>query len=473
LKVNKGVKTAKPLLLIPVENQVREFDAKLLLACVAARHGFSSVIGPRRKVEFRITSFPQSIFVSKDLRSGIGRFFRILHKLGHISVAWDEEAIITQKPEVYYQTRLSSRSIRYVSHLFAWGPKNAELWRQYPHLPTETPINITGNPRGDMLRPDMRSFFEGEAEKLRKTYGNFILINTNFSGVNNFTSIQNYFLPVNKPGEKPEIGRASRGMSLEYAKGLRDYTQAIFEDFKKLIPLLEQAFPDYTLVVRPHPSENPQIYHDIAAKCQRVHVNNEGIVNPWLIAAKVLIHNGCTTGIEAYAMGVPAIAYRATVNDYYDNDLFHLPNLLSHECFDFKQLQETLQKILEGEIGVRNEIELRSEFNNYFTAQDGPLACERIVAIIEEISNKWIEKPQPPLIDRVEGWYRATRRRLLKQLKSYLPRASIPHDLQRHRYPGITHEEVRMRTSRFCKVLKFNEEIKTEMISDQLFKIGA
>ena len=37
----------KPALLVPVENQVRELDAKLLLACVAARRGLPSIIGPQ------------------------------------------------------------------------------------------------------------------------------------------------------------------------------------------------------------------------------------------------------------------------------------------------------------------------------------------------------------------------------------------------------------------------------------------
>ena len=36
---------SKPLLILPVENQVRELDAKLLLACVAAEHGFASDLG--------------------------------------------------------------------------------------------------------------------------------------------------------------------------------------------------------------------------------------------------------------------------------------------------------------------------------------------------------------------------------------------------------------------------------------------
>ena len=35
----------KSLLLIPVENQVLEMDPKLLLACIAARNGFTSIIG--------------------------------------------------------------------------------------------------------------------------------------------------------------------------------------------------------------------------------------------------------------------------------------------------------------------------------------------------------------------------------------------------------------------------------------------
>lgn len=43
---------SKALLLIPVENQVRELDPKLLPTCMAAERGFSSVIGSWREMEF-------------------------------------------------------------------------------------------------------------------------------------------------------------------------------------------------------------------------------------------------------------------------------------------------------------------------------------------------------------------------------------------------------------------------------------
>ena len=61
-----------------------------------------------------------------------------------------------------------------------------------------------------------------------------------------------------------EFGQAARGMPREYAEGFRDHKQAIFEDFQQLIPALEKSFPDHTIVVRPHPTENQEIYRKIA-----------------------------------------------------------------------------------------------------------------------------------------------------------------------------------------------------------------
>jgi hypothetical protein len=59
----------KPSLLIPVENRVRELDPKLLLACIAAKRGFPSVIGSHREIDFRIASFPRSLYLCKSFIS--------------------------------------------------------------------------------------------------------------------------------------------------------------------------------------------------------------------------------------------------------------------------------------------------------------------------------------------------------------------------------------------------------------------
>jgi surface carbohydrate biosynthesis protein len=467
----ENIGSCKASLIIPVENQVRELDPKLLLACIAAQHGFAVIIGSHREIDFSITSFPRSLYLNKSMTKSNLKMFRIMEKIGHEILTWDEEALVHLPAETYYSRRLSPTAIRYNSHLFAWGEDNADLWRKYPDIPADMPIHITGNPRCDMLRPELRSFYQEEADEIRKTCGKFILVNTNFNHVNAFFPAQNLFAPTSVAGEEPQFGKAGKGMSREYAEGLRDHKQAIFTAFKELIPTLEQAYPEHTIVVRPHPTENQEVYNDIAAKCQRVRVTNEGNVVPWLMATDVVIHNGCTTGVEAYMMGVPAISYRAKINEKYDLGFYRLPNLISHQCFDVDQLQETLSKILKGELGTADGEERRELVNHYLAAQDGPLACERIVEVIEKKIASQPELPKPPLSDRIVGRGLAGWRILVKYIRQHWPGRHAPPEFHRHRYPGISLEELTNRIIKFQNVLGDTSSIKAKQIDDQIFLI--
>jgi surface carbohydrate biosynthesis protein len=461
----------KPSLLIPVENQVRELDPKLLLACVAAKRGFPSVIGSHRELDFRIASFPRSLYLCKSFTVRNLKMFQIMHKLGHEILSWDEEALVHLPPEMYFSRRLSPSTLRYLDHLFAWGEDNAELWRKYPDFPPGLPIHVTGNPRNDMLRPEMRAFYENEVEEIRKIYGKFILVNTNFNHVNAFFPTQNLFQPVKSPGEEPVFGKAGRGMTREFAEGFRDHKQAIFEDFQYLIPDLERAFPNYTIVVRPHPTESQEVYKSIAAQCKRVEVTNNGNVVPWLLATKAVIHNGCTTGVEAYVMGVPAISYRATVNDYYDHGFYRLPNMLSHQCFSFDELKITLDTILNGKLGAADGDERKALIEYHLTAREGPLACERIISVLEQIMEDRPETPKPALPDRFSGWCTANARRLIKRVKVYLPGSHAPPEFHHHRYPGISLEELRTRLKKFQQILDGGEELRLEQLYPHIFQI--
>ena len=462
----------KTSLIIPVENQVREFDPKLLLACIAAGRGFSVMIGSRWEIDNRIASFPRSVYLSKSMTARGGKMFRIMNKIGHNIVAWDEEALVHLPPETFFSRRISPAGINRVSHLFAWGQDNADLWRQYPHLSPAIPIHLTGNPRGDMLRPEMRDFFAKEIKALREAYGDFILINTNFNHVNAFYPHQNLFMPVTNPGEEPRFGKAARGMSREFAEGLRAHKQALFNDFKELIPSLAQAFPDWTIVVRPHPTESHEAYNKIAATCKRVRVTNEGNVVPWLLAAKVLVHNGCTTGVEAYVMGVPAITYRKSVDEHYDNGFYQLPNFLSHQCFSFEELRLTVENVLAGKLGGADGSNRQLMIDRYLTAQKGALACERIVDVLEKMMAGRSELPQPGLLDRLEGWSVANGRRLVKGLLSYLPNTHNRPEFQRHRFPGISPGELNDKIERIQQILGDTARLKVEQLSDVLFRIS-
>jgi hypothetical protein len=346
------------------------------------------------------------------------------------------------------------------------------MWRRYPHFPRTLAIHVTGNPRVDLLRPEMRGFYDREVARIRDEHGDFILVNTNFNHVNAFSPVQNLFQPPRREGESPLFGRAARGMTRAYAEGLRDHKQAVLEDFKGLIPALERAFPNHVIVVRPHPTENPTVYLEMASRCKRVRVTNEGNVVPWLLATKALVHNGCTTGVEAYVMGVPAVSYRATIDERYDDGFYRLPNTLSHQCFDFESLREMLGGIFKGDLGVAGGEARKAVVDRYLAGREGPLACERIVSVLEQMVDVHSGKTIG-VADRIHGWSLCTGRTLIKRVNAYLPGSHNRPAFQRHRYPGVPLEAIRDRVARFQKILKSGARIEVETMGGQFFRISA
>ena len=422
-------------------------------------------------MEFNIDLFPQSIYLSKSMTIRSLLFFRVAQRFDVEIVTWDEEALVHLPPETYFSRRLDPRAIKYVSHLFAWGEDNAMLWRQYPHLPAGIPIHVTGNPRSDMLRPELRSFYQKEIEEFQTRYGDFILINTNFNHVNAFGPDMNLFKPTKNSGQRAKFGRAARGMSREYAEGLRDHKKAVFKDFQGIIPRLEEAFPSNSIVVRPHPTENHEVYRKIADRCRRVYVTNEGNVVPWLLATKAVIHNGCTTGVEAYVTDTPAMSYRKSINETYDNGFYRLPNLMSHQCYTFDELRDTLRKVLNGEIGPADGVERQRLIDHHLAGKTGPLACERMVDVLDEI-NANLTAGKNSFSKRTQRWLVTHGLHLAKAVKSHLPGSHNRPEFQKHRFPGITPDKIAKHLERFQHLLGDTNKLQVEAISDVLVRIS-
>ncbi len=464
----------KATLLLPVELQVRELDPKLLLACIAARRGYAALVGPRREMHFYIPFFKNGIYLSKSMTSGSVNVFRWLRELGHEIAAWDEEALVHLPPAPYFKRRFNDETLRYVSHLFAWGQDNVELWRQYPHMPPHIQVHVTGNPRGDLLRPELRDIYRQDALALQGQFGDFILVNTNFNSVNMYYADGNLLVASEKNGGKPVLSRRARGMGMTpaYAEGYDAHKRAIFNDFLKLIPQLDQAFPGYTIIVRPHPAENPKVYLDIAEHCRRVRVTNEGNVVPWLMASRAMVHNGCTTGVESFLLDIPTFSYRASVHEGYDEDFHDLPNKVSQECFDFRELKTALTKALEnGHAGASER--RRAIMAHYLAAQRGPLACERMLDVIDRIVAARPAAGDPPLLKRLDGFYRSYKRRLKKRFRGM--KAEMSHNRSgflKHRYPDIPLAAMRERLQSIQEALGMKDALQVSVTHRKFFRIS-
>ncbi len=451
------------LLIIPVENQVRELDAKLLLAAMAAERGFSVILGSRAYVHFIAGTIPSGIYIAKSMRAISTSMFRILRSLGHAIVAWEEEALVHPPDEIFYGLRMSPETVSKVSHLFCWGDEYRDLVSRYPHLTEQTKLHVSGNPRGDMLRPELRKFFDEAVLSLRKTYGDYILLNTNFSDVNPYIPSIGLFSSGSTDGK---LGQAGKGMTVCFATGLYSHKKRLLLEFEDLVGKLANAFPYQNIIVRPHPSESMDFYEHLSDAYRNVHVINTGNVIPWLLASKALVHNGCTTAVEASVMNIPTFSYMPVKSQLYDYEFQGLPNWLSCECGSSQELIKQIREVLRGRdcwsLGTEQKILL----DYYLAATDGPLASERILDVLQST--------------RLDSCTDNTTRILAvirSQVKALLTKAYMnfpgPNrlDYHDHRFPEISSNEIQLKIDVLGKTLNRFGSVKVKPHSPHIFHI--
>ncbi|MBW2287978.1 MAG: hypothetical protein JRG90_09155 [Deltaproteobacteria bacterium] len=455
-------------LIVPVENQVRELDPKLLVACAAAERGFRVFLGSRTRIDFRIASFPRGFYLAKGMTPKSAKMFRIMRRIGHEIAALDEEGLVYHSASEYYARRVSDETLQLVTTLFAWGDAGAELLRDRLAGST-TPVRVTGNPRIDLLRPELRGYFAEDTARIRARHGPFLLINTNFGKVNAYFPKMNLLVPATRPGQPAELGAAGIGLPREFAEGLAAHKSALFDHFRAMIPALHSAFPGHRLIVRPHPSENRAPWQAVVSDLERADVIHEGNVIAWLEASSALIHNGCTTGIEAFCLGKPAIAYRPVSRDPFD---LELPNSLSRQCFDLDTLSEAVASALDEDLGAHPNEAQRQLFEQHISAHDGAFAADRIVdALVERAA---LGSPLPPATLRLRGRLAATTRSLVKRhIKARIPQHRNNPTYQRNRYQGVSEHELEERIARLGACLNRFEGLRVRPFAEHIHEIQA
>ena len=448
-------------LIIPVEVQVREMDAKLLLACVAAERGFPVILGSRAFTHFQAASVPRGVYLAKSMRGLSIRMFDILRKLGHEIVAWDEEALVRHADHEYYRWRLSPEAMRQVSHLMAWGPGDERALREYSGY-HGAPIHVTGNPRVDLMRPELREYYRPEADSIRERFGEFVLVSTNFNRVNH------YFAELS---ELKQAAQELKGKDIHPAEvGKGRHKLALFEHFKQMLPGLCSSLADHTILLRPHPGEDRRPWLEIAERCPNMQVANDGSVVPWLMASKALIANSCTTMVEAAVLDTPTVLFQSVVSEEYD---LELPNRLGHRTRDTDELYATTRDVVDGKLGPLDLEARRATLDRHIAALDGPLAADRMVDVLEQAG--YLKEPPPAaaMTDFVQGWVHNKARTAIKRVNMKRPAHRNNAAYHAHRFPDISVDEVERRVERLKRLLNRFENVRVQEHSAHTFRITA
>lgn len=441
-------------LYVPVETVARELDAKLLLSLFAAERGLSVVLGNRALLSNTIHRFEPGIFLSHNFDRGRRRLLRIVRDLGHTIVAWDEEGLVWLSPEVYRERRVDPDTIRLVDTIYSWGHQHTQALE-----PLTGPAGVTvvqsGNPRADLLRPEMRDLYRGRCQRLRAELGRFVLVVSNFGWLN-------YALARSTSGLSDDEAVAAMARRSGHPQSFLRFRLAVFRAFVGVLPKLSASFPDRKIVVRPHPSEDPSNWVDAARGLANVQVRYDNELVPWLLSADAIIHNGCTTGVEAALLDRAPIMYRPV-----DGGAFEITQPLS-VSLEARTPDGLLAAVANNGGDNSRGDEIARNLSGLVSGLTGTLCARTIADALAERPDA--ASTSRPRLRRMAGQAKSITRRLEKSLSALTERSPSHPAYIARKFPAMPAAHVQRRLRKLAALLDRPMPTVGE-ISDRIFEI--
>jgi surface carbohydrate biosynthesis protein len=200
--------------------------------------------------------------------------------------------------------RLDPRVLGPDDKVLTWGEWQNEFYRSFK---PSAEVCTTGSPNFDVYQEKYLKALRSADRAYTEGRDGFILINTRFC----FANAVNLFGARHFVHHKLLSQLADLRLRLDR---LADDGIILYQ-FIGLISALSDRYPDREIVVRPHPAENPTTYSDIFAFSKNVTVSSAGDIGPWIRRCSHLVHNGCTTAIQADIAGKPVITFVPAEDD--------------------------------------------------------------------------------------------------------------------------------------------------------------
>ncbi|USD60257.1 DUF354 domain-containing protein [Vibrio sp. SCSIO 43140] len=299
------------VLYLPVEVKKREYKSRLAVGLACLRDDINGVfIGRDQEIITRALHTP-GIILLKSAASFESRLVGELKQKGNIVLSLDEEGVLPPLNDPSVNSRFSSKLLDMLDRIFINGP--LELKAMPEEFRSSPKLVYTGNPRFDFYKSYTSSLYTESLAKINELVAGkkIILIVSRFGDVNPAKGLD--YLKLLR-----DSGYIDDDESEKFFYGFYDHSKLIFDALLDVPKTLSENLDDHIVVIRPHPSEGHELWQELTSDMENVIVNSEFEIASWLHACEVMIHNGCTTAIEATAIGKPVISFVPVENDTFD-----------------------------------------------------------------------------------------------------------------------------------------------------------
>jgi surface carbohydrate biosynthesis protein len=332
------------ILYLPIEFASRELNSKLLLALYFSQKGFKVLIGQQWALYANANLLPKGIFFFKGVNNFNIELISKIKNLGHFTCLLEEELFSISEKEGFLNYPNPSSEV--IDLIFS-SSHNENKFR-ISNGRDELNCYPSGNPRLDLLKNKFRYFYDHKIKEIKKIYGKYLLINTNF-GLNHsmWGSIEHAFaIHMNSA---PKEKRSSK----EYIDKFYNFLEWETACINAIKEFLQIAITNnnINIILRPHPAENlkkaTQIWHSISNK---INVIRDGEHIPWTMGATALLHTSCTTGFEAAAANIPSVSI-VPYKTWYTESI--ISNKVNHVSSTAEEAYQIINEAIEKNHGLQ------------------------------------------------------------------------------------------------------------------------
>jgi surface carbohydrate biosynthesis protein len=369
-----------PMFYFLIEESARELASRVLLGVIAAEQGMTSCIVPQWLVWRRFEALPPGVVLFKGCNKIQTEHMFAARRAGHRVAAIEEEALglsLASELERQFDPRIADAC----DLLLAQGEHLREiLLAKHPRLTDR--IATTGNPRADLLRPPFSDQIKAAGQQLRDTHGKYVLINTNIGAINpRVEDTYAFFQMCRTVGiidpDNPEDWSEFLGRC-EWERGNLDLLTKVIGAY-----LAHPGAPK--LVIRPHPAEDVSKWREAYRDVPGVSIVQEGDHAPWTAGAALMLHTGCTTGLEAALLETPVLCLEGGGSTWHQ---VHTSNHVNPTAPDVERAMALIIRALAQQSDLPDlAAHQRQAIERHILPWPEDLATNRVVGAIQGLAN--------------------------------------------------------------------------------------
>lgn len=287
-------------LYLPVEIKSRELIPNLTLIREAINRGYVCYIGSKNSITRLLKNKKKKngIFLSKSFLTK-EETKEILTKCDSFCVLDHEFGFAMSESEIKKRINNLKKFIlnKDINSIFLLNKKIYNLFvKLVPEVKKK--IFITGWPRYDLKNEDYVKIYKKKIDEIKSRYENFFLFSSDFGILNkkDLKLLKQYYISYNwnKNNIKNEVKLNTKRLDG-------------FKDFLKKICHYEKQKNYKNIIIRPHPNEDKREWLLLSKKFKKSKVIYKDAIEPWILSSNGLIHNGCSSAVEAMQFGKPSI----------------------------------------------------------------------------------------------------------------------------------------------------------------------